>query len=611
MNLKRGEEVHVFPHRGDTMYASTFSALARRASTAIAFGVASLVALADAANGQTAASPWGISSSAGSYQNHTEWFPKMSAIGVSTVRLFPEWGNLEPQPGKWQWQRADALVRAAAEHKIEINAILMGSMPGTEGGSHAFPMKHLDEWSKFVSTTVARYKDQVRYWEVWNEGNGGFNDGRHTTVDYARLAAATHAAAKAADPRAQVGLTVASFDPAYLDQAIRAMARDGRPDSFDFLCIHPYEIADGLADPDGEIPYLWMTRMMRDALAVGAPQRAKAEIWITEIGRRIGKHGGRTVTELDAARDLVKLYTMAVAQGISRTQWFEAQDPVGEDAGFGLLNRDGSPRASYHAMKNLTAQLGRSPKYVGWLALGDDRRGYGFVFEGASNTVLVAWMPRGATANVAWTGDGRAIDAVSGTESALKAGQPLALSDAPVFVVGLAADLVALAKANAARNFPWGGDHSQAKTVSVTLGKPNGSSGVFQRGGNETPHCTFADGSTGIIVRGDQPVAFYVHPSFADLQTREFYVRVTVRRLTGGNLGMNLFYEMADSQGRTPYKNREQWYGVGEGNDWQTHTWHVTDACLAKMWGYDISVRPEQSVPFVIGKIEVSKTPFE
>jgi hypothetical protein len=45
--------------------------------------------------------------------------------------------------------------------------------------------------------------------------------------------------------------------------------------------------------------------------------------------------------------------------------------------------------------------------------------------------------------------------------------------------------------------------------------------------------------------------------------------------------------------------------------DWQTYTWHVTDACFATMWGYDFSIRPEQSVPFVIGKVEVSTIAFK
>ncbi len=216
-------------------------------------------------------SPWGISSSSSSFKNYNDWFPMMSAAGVSTVRLFPEWRSLEPTPGKWQWDQTDAFVKAAADNKIEINAILMGSTPWTKAKSHAFPMDNLEDWSRYVATVVERYKNRIRYWEVWNEGNGGFNDDRHTTVDYAKLAAATYAAAKKADPKAQIGLSVASFDAPYLNQAIRALAKAEKPNSFDFLCIHPYEIADGLRDADGEIPYLWMTRGLRDMLKASAP----------------------------------------------------------------------------------------------------------------------------------------------------------------------------------------------------------------------------------------------------------------------------------------------------------------------------------------------------
>ena len=92
-----------------------------------------------------------------------------------------------------------------------------GSPPGARA-VHAFPMDDLDGWSDYVAAVVGRYKKQVRHWEVWNEGNGGFNDGRNTTADYARLVAATYAAAKRADPEAKVGVTVASFDSPYLDQ---------------------------------------------------------------------------------------------------------------------------------------------------------------------------------------------------------------------------------------------------------------------------------------------------------------------------------------------------------------------------------------------------------
>jgi hypothetical protein len=560
---------------------------------------------------QVTESPWGIAGSSSSARDIAEWFPQMAAAGVTTVRLFPEWRGTEPAKGNWQWDRTDALPKAAAMNKIEINGILMGSTPWVKGKGHAFPMDHLEDWSDYVTGVVGHYKGQVRYWEVWNEGNGGFNDNHNTTADYAKLAAAAYAAGKKADAEAKIGLSVASYDPAYLNQAILAMAKEGKADSFDFLCVHPYEIADGLNDPDGEIPYLWMTRTIREMLKASAPARKDAEIWITEVGQRIGNRGGRVTSEMDAARSLVKLYTMAIAQGIRRTEWFEGRDPAGEEAGFGLLARDGKPRAAYRAMGVMTRLLGQRPKYVGWMALGEGGRGYGFVFEGASGTVMAAWMPAGGMEKVLLGGDVEVIDGLSGISSKVTPGERMSLSDAPVFVVGLPSDFVAKARANAEKKFPWGGDCSKVDTVSVTLGKADGEAGVFQVGRAATPHCTFADGSTGIIVRGDQRVSFYVHPSFASFATDDYYVRLTVRRLAPGNLGMNCYYEVADSQGRGPYKNREQWYTVPKEEGWHTQIWHVTGACFAKMWGYDITFGPEQSVPFVIGKVEISKTPLK
>ena len=466
---------------------------------------------------------------------------------------------------------------------------------------------------------MARYKDHIHRWEVWNEGNGGFNDGRHTTADYARLAAATYTAAKQADPTAQVALSTASFDPAYLQQALLAQKAAGTPAQFDFLSIHPYELADGLSSPNGEIPYLWMTRLLRDLLKKSVPTKADVDIWITEIGRNIAHRKDQPVAEREAAAALVTLYVMALAQGIRGVQWFEGQDPAGEEPGFGLLKRDGTPRASYHAFKTMTATLGAAPNYLGWLALGEGGRAFGFAFQNQENPVLVAWKAAGdADQQLTFTADVQVISITDAAQKTLAAGRPLGLGDEPVFISGLPRAPVAEAVANRDRNFPWGGDFSRAKTVSTQLGAitpiaapgtPT-TGGVFQAGRPSAPKVTFPDGSSGILMSANQSAQFHVHPSFASIHTREYFIRITVRRVTPGNVGMNLVYEIADSQGRSPYKNVGTWFSLAKDDGWQTHTWSVKDACFAKMWGYDLSFAPEQSLPFVIGKVAVSTEKF-
>lgn len=558
------------------------------------------------------ASPFGVSASSSSFKNHAEWFPKMKEAGISTVRLFPEWNGFESPTGQMNWKNADTLLQSAKQNQLEINAILMGSPPGSKS-AHAFPIENLSQWQAFVTQVVDRYKADIHYWEVWNEGNGGFNDGKHSTADYAKLASATYKATKKADPQAKVGLTVASFDAPYLRQAIISQAQQDSANHFDYLCVHPYEIADGVANLDGEIPYLWMAHYLREILKKEAPERADAELWITEVGHRLENRAGHTITEKDAAKAVVKLYTMAIAQGIARTQWFEGRDPEGEDQGFGLLERNGTPRQSYQALSRLISSLGKSPRYLGWLSLGETGNGYGFVFQGESSPVLVAWMPKGRTFHfLNFATEVSVQSPLDGKKNSIKPGEKIALTDSPLLITGLPEKLLKQAEGNKALPFPWGGNYATAKSVTCTLGPTDERRGVFPTNRHQFPTVTFSDNSSGLLLQGDigHPISFFVHPSFADIFTREYYVRVTVRRVSAGNVGMNLLYEVADSQGKSPYNNVGQWFGVKEDFGWQTHTWHVKDACFAKVWGNDITIRAEQSVPFVLGKVEVSTEPF-
>lgn len=541
----------------------------------------------------------------------TEWMPRLHDAGATTTRAFPEWPTIEPHPGEWHWEKADALVQAATDNHFEITACMMGTVPWSKEKSHTFPMSDLAAWSDFIGQSVTRYKDRIHYWEVWNEGNGGFNGGHHTSADYGRLAAATYTAAKKADPAAQVGLTTASFDPAYLERAILAQKAAGTPEPFDYLCVHPYEIADGIGRPQGEIPYLWMSHLLREALQASAPAKVNAPLWITEIGRNVAKRKDQPGAEREAASALVKLYVMALAQDISHVQWFEAQDPAGEEPGFGLLKRDGSPRATYDAFRRMTATLGPAPKYLGWLALGEGGRCFGFVFQGPSTPVLVTWKAAGdPDAQLTFPANVQVRSLTDFAAKPLEFGEAITLSDAPVFIANLPASLTAEAASNRDQNFPWGGDFSKAKTVSLQLPDPNPSGGIFQTGDQIVTRVMFPDGSGGIRINANQSTQFYLHPSFASLHTPEYWVRITVRRITPGNVGMNLHYEVADSQGGSSYRNVGTWFSVSNEPGWQTFTWHVKDACFAKMWGYDISLVPEQSQPFVLGKVEVSTAAF-
>ena len=73
------------------------------------------------------------------------------------------------------------------------------------------------------------------------------------------------------------------------------------------------------------------------------------------------------------------------------------------------------PRPSFVAFRALTDALGDSPTYQGFLPLGQEGAGYGFVFQADGENVLIAWMPKGKTTSVRFDSSLFAIDSTGAT----------------------------------------------------------------------------------------------------------------------------------------------------------------------------------------------------
>lgn len=187
-------------------------------------------------------------------------------------------------------------------------------------------------------------------------------------------------------------MTVASVDVLYLEQTLDA----GAAESFDYVCVHPYETL-GTVDSGQEALFFGIVPTVRKLLRAKAPKNANAEIQFTELGEALGK----TVTNISQAVSLVKAYTLGIAQGASKIDWFEAS---GNRYKMGLVDDQGNPHPAYNALQRLTQHLGPTPQFVGWLRWNAPRDEYGFVFENGGNHVMVAW---GATVNTVSSSCGR------------------------------------------------------------------------------------------------------------------------------------------------------------------------------------------------------------
>ncbi|TFH01835.1 MAG: hypothetical protein E4H13_03825, partial [Calditrichales bacterium] len=184
-----------------------------------------------------------------------EMLDKASEIGVKWTRLGATWPAIEKKPGEYNWQETDAAFAAALSKGITpfvtlggANKLYSSPIKGKDqrliaiyGQNPAPPTSSesaLKAWLKFVREAVSRYKDQIKYWEVWNEPNhhhywGDNPDGK----EYGKLLRETALVIKEIDPEARIiGGAMAGLDPDFTDDFLSA----GTSDLIDIITYHNY-----------------------------------------------------------------------------------------------------------------------------------------------------------------------------------------------------------------------------------------------------------------------------------------------------------------------------------------------------------------------------------
>ncbi|MEM1058138.1 MAG: endo-1,4-beta-xylanase [Verrucomicrobiota bacterium] len=568
-------------------------------------------------------SPFGIAIGGEPFGQYPTFFPLMDQVDIVGARGFPNWNVIEPTNDAWNWTVADNYLDSAEANNINVSGVFAFATNWAAPSQKHFPMSNLPEWEEYVGEVTKRYAGRVKYWEVWNEPNAGsFNAGNNSAADYATLLRLAYAAAKAEDPDAQIGISIANFHVDYIRAVITALGNQGAADSFDFIAVHPYELAGKMNEGDGEMYYLNIVPALRQMLAVHAPSKVNVPIWFTELGAKIGgKIQGETIDEDLAAEILVKVYALGIAQGAERVSWFNIKD-AGGSQGFGLLKGNNNPRKTYTAYDAMTDALGTTPKYKGWLTPDSNGWGYGIVFDNAGASAMAAWMPKGESASVSFGTTVEVVDIKTNTSTNASS---ITLTDEPVLIKGLPASMVATAEANKSQPFPWSSQPVNANLAEIELGEITIERGLeLDRAQTVSPNGT---GTNGVIVSQpgvDRRLYLSVSPSFMDYNTETFHIRVTCRlkELRNPNdpspnySGMNLFYQdNDDNETATPvpkvYNNLSgSWRPIPNNLNTHTFTWTVTDGMMVHTFGYSFYLNFDSSNPFIIDKVEISKVPF-
>ena len=410
---------------------------------------------------------------------------------------------------------------------------------------------------------------------MWNEPPN-FTGKDQTPADYARLVVTAYDAVKQVDPAFRIGLAAKSVHVNYLEQVIQAGAKD----HFDYIVLHPYEVLSGVADYTGsESVYMHIVPTVRKMLAVRNPDQANVPIIFTELGVEANKG-----TE-HQAHALVKAYAMGIAQGVECIQWFEGRD--GDSGPMGLLDAEGRPRPAYGALAQMIKHFGPNPTYLGWVQLND--RNYGFVFQGAKGPLLCTWQSSGGSEVIEFGQDVTIVNPMTGNTVTAKSYE---LSVAPCFVLTVPQRLQAQARGNLSKPFPWGGDYTDAASVSITFGEKTVEKGLHTRSGSDVAHAVVAYG--GPAREGNVPGGnvFIIDPNFLSYTSTPIEITAVVRRNPANeNAGFKLVYESP-----TGFKTAGTWYTVPDNTQWHTATWRIEDPQFVNYWGFNFILESDGNV---------------
>ena len=274
------------------------------------------------------------------------FFSALKSMGIGKLRGHFLWHVVEPSKGKFDWNSTDQLVAECQAHGVELVGLLAYGNPwaskeGKAHNDHHYPPDNPADFGDYAAAVVARYKDKVRLWEVWNEQNSGFRFWKGTgslggdPKAYGALLRAAYLSIKAVDPSAVVGYGGLFYLPQLIPGAIDFTAASfaawpDLSDHFDAYAWHPYSPYPPIASPEDAgdprsnalkpVPADETARRVTKLL-----QEHKAgptRLWVTELGWPTEK----AVTEKQAAAYLVRSYVLLLSESVELLCWYTLMD---------------------------------------------------------------------------------------------------------------------------------------------------------------------------------------------------------------------------------------------------------------------------------------------
>ncbi|MDQ5850904.1 MAG: cellulase family glycosylhydrolase, partial [Chloroflexota bacterium] len=307
------------------------------------------------------------------------------------IRQQVPWKDHMNRDGSIAWGELDGIVNTAAAKGVKVFLSIAKSPSwATNNGSDGLPNQaNFARFGQFVRAIVERYRGKVHAIEVWNEQNYAIeNGGRVAPASYyVDLLAVAYDAIKAADPNVIVVAgaptpTATNKIDVAIDDIIYFQQMFAIPKFWDKMDVVGAHFAGTLQPPDalpgqGARPEGWngnsefFFRRAEDLrAAMVRAGRGDRQVWITETGWATQnntpgyEYGNYNTAEMQAQylKRAVEMARYNYAPWVGAVfvwnlnfavSWQEAGNPLHEQAAFGILNPDWSPRPAFDIIQNM------------------------------------------------------------------------------------------------------------------------------------------------------------------------------------------------------------------------------------------------------------------
>lgn len=267
--------------------------------------------------------------------NPSETAELAAYAGFGGVRDLMDWCNVERTKGIYEaTEKFDEYVKLVNENNLEMLLVLAGGNKLYSGRTDAPPdtpegHKAFTGFAKFLAE---RYRDEVNYYEIWNEYNlDYFNPKKMDAKNYLNFQAPVYKAIKEVDPNAfVVGITNGVVSKAMFED-YNPYFEQGSLNYLDAVGYHNYR------DFLGRYKLIDDVEFLRNKIKSYGSEKG---VWITEIGLTICEGEGHT--DAERAETYIKSYSVAVGEELSPLFAYDlecdGQMKSNREHNFGLVN---------------------------------------------------------------------------------------------------------------------------------------------------------------------------------------------------------------------------------------------------------------------------------